>query len=738
MPKATGTAIPLLVSTVAAVALLGSLSPPPAHARDRVDKRQQARVQALGDAYRAFEAQDYRRALKLASSIDSKRLENTDYAVFVRAQSAYLLRDYRKALEGFRYLARASGSRFRLMAAWRVADCHWRLDHKKSARSVYRELVAKYADQKKSPGDLGLARFRIAEADAHDEKRKRAIAGMRAVLLLHPDHPLAERALQRLRELGGDKAARLSALDRIERAQVLTAKHRWRESVAELEHIGDDHGERTLRERDYWTATTYFKMRRRYKDASDIFLRIYKRMGSRAARALFHGARALSRADFDKEAIGWYLRVVAEYPSSPYAKEAQFLAGWLQFNLGDYRAAIPHLQEMLKRFGRSRWATDGRWFLGFSLFRLARYEEALPHFEALAKKKGRLVGGKGRYWLARTQEKLARADSARQGYLDLVARYPFSWYAHLARARLAARGVAVSPFGDLESDPAAANAKRTARAKRVPGIDRTIDESLADDPLIRRADELLAAGLTVEAGVELRRGEKSFLKRVKKRSSGLAMLMDRYRKADNFNRPWMLAVVYGSRRALNAEPKGQARVWWEHGYPQAYSGLIERWASLGQNPDYYLYAIMRKESGYNPHVLSYANAIGLLQMIPATTKRVVKHLGVEYTDDLLYDPELNIKSASWYIGRLLQKFRGQIPLGSGSFNCGPRPVMRWLDKFGELPMDEFVETVPYRATREYMKKVTETYSRYVYLYAGTVYDQPLVVARDYLKNELTY
>ncbi len=159
---------------------------------------------------------------------------------------------------------------------------------------------------------------------------------------------------------------------------------------------------------------------------------------------------------------------------------------------------------------------------------------------------------------------------------------------------------------------------------------------------------------------------------------------------------------------------------------------------MGKNPPYYLYAIMRKESGFNPHTLSYADAIGLLQMIPPTTKRVVRSLDLEYDRDLLYDPELNIKTASWYIGRLLAKFKNQIPYGAGSYNCGPRPVMRWLDKHGERPADEFVELVPYRQTRGYMKKVTETYSRYLYLYEGTVYKQPLAVDRQYIKNELTY
>lgn len=684
-------------------------------------------AERLGAAFRAFVAQDFETAYKLARKLDRKRLVNDDYALYITAQSAALIGEHTAALEHFRALARAPGSRFRAVAPWRVADCLWSLGRYRDAQRDYSRLLAA-ADKAggTADGDLGVARFRIAEAYTRLGRQADAISGMRRFLLAHPAHPLAADADARLRELGGDQAAHLDAGDRLARAQVLTAAHLWHESIAELALISDAEPAGVVRERDYWKAMTLFKMRRRYGDAGDIFLRLYRDMGGRAAMALFHGARALSRADRDSEAITWYQRVVARYPSTVWAKEAQFLSGWLEFNMGSYAAAIPHLEKMLDRYGSSKWATDARWFLAFCHFQLRQYDKALPLLTQLARDSDRLEGGKGRYWRARTLQRLERPDDAINEYRELVGRYPFSWYAHLARARLSEQGVAIGPFGDRPRDPADA-----------PAIDQTVDETLAADPLIRSADELLAAGLDVEAGVELRRGERAFIKR-HKRPAALAILMDRYRRASNFNRPWMLGVVYGGTRALDAEPKGRARVWWEHAYPRAYRELIERWRDLGKNPNHYLYSIMRKESGFDPHTLSYADAIGLLQMIPPTTRKVAKQLGIEYTNDLLYDPELNIKTGAWYIGGLLHKFKGQIPFGAGSFNSGPRPVMRWLDERGHLPIDELVELVPYRQTREYMKKVTETYSRYLYLYEGVVYDQPLVVDRDYMKNDLTY
>lgn len=676
----------------------------------------------LGKAVRAFHSGSYQRAFALAAKLQHAHLQNADYATYIAAQSAFLIGKHRAARDRFHALSKQSGSRFSAIAAWRFADCEWELGQVQSARKEYTKLIrGKLADV----GDQGLARFRIAEAYRLDRTLDQALSAYREVLLRHPAHPLASRAEARLRELGGPEAAALSAGDRIARAKRLTADHRWHAAIAELRQIGDDISTTDRRKRDFWTGVTLFKMRRRYEDAGHLLLGVYKDMGSDAAYALFHGARALSRADFDPEAIRWYQRVVAEYPKSKWAAEAQFLSGWLEFNMGHYRAAVPYLEKMLESYSRSRWATEARWFLGFSHFLLGNYETAIGSFEKLAKLNDRLKGGRGRYWLARSMQKLGREKDAVRGYRELVGAFPFSWYALLSRARLKEQKIEIGVFGD---DPRSSD--------RGTAIDQKVDERLAADPLIRAADELIAAGLPVEAGRELRRGEKAFLKR-HDRAAALAMLLQRYKRAGNYNRPWYLAVVYG-KQALLAPPKGQGRVWWQYAYPLAYDDLIEKWRHLGNCPKYYLTSIMRKESGFDPHVRSYAEALGLLQMIPPTTRRVVRELDMHYSDDLLYDPELNIKVGSWYIGRLLSKFKHQIPIGAGSFNAGPRPWMRWLKENGEHPMDEFIELVSYRQARGYAKKVTETYARYLYLYEGVVYEQPLVVDREYVVNKITY
>jgi len=689
---------------------------PPAHGKPKGPAGQ------LGAAYRAFADGEYQKALKLARGIDRARVRNADYVAYLAGQSAFLVGDLEGALRDFQSLAAAGESRFKGWAAWRVADCLWQLGRIDPARKAYASLVARDA----AGGDRALARFRMAEADARAGKTAAALRGFKDLRQQHPGHMLDAVAAVRLEELGGPRAARLEVSDRIERAVQLKLGKKWDLAIAELQQIGDDQPVAVRRQRDFWLAMTLFKMRRQYARAAGILLGLYKEMGEHASEALFHGARALSRADRDPEAIVQYQKLVSEYPRSEWAPEAQFLSGWLEFNMGRYKQALPHLEETRRRYGRSKFADEALWFIAYAHYLLGELDAALPMFASLSERGDRLEGGKGQYWHARTLQKLKREDEALREYRALVGRFPLSWYALLARARLAERGQKIDPFGD-----------RPRASDAATPVATQVDEKLAADPLIQRVDELIAAGLGGFAGEELERGEKPFLKR-HPRAAALAVLLDRYRRAGNFSRPWMLAASYGGSRAFDAPPKGPARVWWEHSLPLAYREMVEKWRPLGGSPDYYLWAIMRKESGFDPHVHSYADAIGLLQMIPPTTRRVAPALGLTYSDDFLFDPELNIRTGSWYIGKLLAKFKGQIPLGAGSFNSGPRPVMRWVDQNGDRPMDEMVELVAYTQTREYMKKVTEIYARYLYFYDKKVYEQTLVVDKGYIKDELTY
>lgn len=712
----------MLRATATAFAALLAVAPCGVQAGPR-GQRPGAGARSLGAAFDALAAGDFRRAEVAARRAARTSRYNRDYATFAAAQAAYLRGDAAAALRRFHALARDRSSRFAAIAAWRHADCLWRLGRTAEARREYERLLRRERRRKRPTADLAVARFRVAEALARAGDRRRAIDGFAAVLRLHPQHPIADRADARLRELAG--ARPLASDERIARARALAEAHLWRRAVHELDQIGDDVPEDVRYRRDLELGRTLFQMRRQYELAGRLLLAVAPHAGDDSDWAWFHGARALSRAHRDREAIAEYERFVAARPRSRWAAEAAYLAGWLRFNLGDYREAIEPLRRMQRAYPRSRWAEQALWFEAFARYLSGDWQGALPLFERLGRRDGRLDGGAGRYWHARTLQRLGRADDALAEYRALVGQWPFSWYALLARARVREAGGDIGPFGDSPRSP-----------DDAPPLADPVPAEVARDPRVRRADELIAAGLGPEAAYELRRVERALIRGYGSERA-LAALFDRYRAAGDYNRPWMLAVVRG-RRALDAPPAGPARRWWEAAYPRAYAELVDRYAPEAGLPPAYLFAIMRKESGFNPHIVSYADAIGLLQMIPPTTRRVARTLGIDYTDDLLFDPESNVRLGAWYIGRLFAMFKRQVPIAAAAYNGGPGAVKRWLRAHGDRPIDEYVELVSYSQARGYGKKVTETYARYLYLYEGQVYDQPLAVDADYLRDGPDY
>lgn len=145
-------------------------------------------------------------------------------------------------------------------------------------------------------------------------------------------------------------------------------------------------------------------------------------------------------------------------------------------------------------------------------------------------------------------------------------------------------------------------------------------------------------------------------------------------------------------------------------------------------------AVMRQESVYRQWALSATGAVGLMQVMPRTGARIAARMGdPSYSPDVLSDPSTNVRYGVWYLGVLLERFGGAWPLAVASYNGGPHNVSAWLAPFGDkIRMDDFVETMPYSETRDYVKKVTGWYMAYVALY-GAPGDQlriPLSVTKD--------
>jgi len=148
--------------------------------------------------------------------------------------------------------------------------------------------------------------------------------------------------------------------------------------------------------------------------------------------------------------------------------------------------------------------------------------------------------------------------------------------------------------------------------------------------------------------------------------------------------------------------------------PRAYEWLVVPAASrYGLDPNVLL-AVMRVESVYQKHIVSYAGAVGLMQIMPRTGQLIAHALGHDdFTPADLLDPRVNLEFAAWYLSSLIHRFDGRLPLAIAAYNGGPHNVRRWMQESADgTPVDVLLERIPFTQTHRYVRKVLVNYEAY--------------------------
>ena len=159
---------------------------------------------------------------------------------------------------------------------------------------------------------------------------------------------------------------------------------------------------------------------------------------------------------------------------------------------------------------------------------------------------------------------------------------------------------------------------------------------------------------------------------------------------------------------------------WRLAYPLAHDRMV--WATAQDNDvdPYLVLGLMRQESTYNAIAVSRVGARGAMQIMPRTGYLLADRLDDrQFHGGQLEDPLKSVSYGIQYLGLLLDRYEDAYPLAVASYNAGPFNVSSWLAGTGDaIAMDAFVEHIPFRETRDYVKKVSAGYAAYVDLYVG--------------------
>jgi len=151
-------------------------------------------------------------------------------------------------------------------------------------------------------------------------------------------------------------------------------------------------------------------------------------------------------------------------------------------------------------------------------------------------------------------------------------------------------------------------------------------------------------------------------------------------------------------------------------FPVAYWDLIRKYAGANNLDPYLVAALVAQESTFVPDVKSYANAYGLMQLLPSTARMTAQKLKLRYTTRVLTDPELNIRLGTQNFADALKQY-GEPFLALASYNAGDRAVRRWIQERPGLEREEFIDDIPYPETQNYVKRILGTADDYRRLYS---------------------
>ncbi|MFZ5605733.1 MAG: transglycosylase SLT domain-containing protein [Pseudomonadota bacterium] len=141
-------------------------------------------------------------------------------------------------------------------------------------------------------------------------------------------------------------------------------------------------------------------------------------------------------------------------------------------------------------------------------------------------------------------------------------------------------------------------------------------------------------------------------------------------------------------------------------FPLHHAERIRRESARNGLDPAWVAAEIRAESVFDPRARSRADARGLMQLLPATGATIAISLGMPWNGgEDLYDPDTNITLGSAYLRQLLDRYDGQAYLAIAAYNAGPAPLARWRAQRPALDPDVWIETIPYRETRDYVMRV---------------------------------
>jgi soluble lytic murein transglycosylase len=449
-------------------------------------------------------------------------------------------------------------------------------------------------------------------------------------------------------------------------------------------------------------------------DARQVLTAMGAQTGDAEAQRLYLLSET-ARSSSDEAAVQRTLNDLRQFgPSSPWLDQALLSAGNMYLLKHDYDHAIDYYRELQQRFPTGGHASYAHWKASWLSFRQGRIDEARQGFEqqiSLYPDSAEIPAAL--YWRARLAEEEGNAVMARAFYQKLSDRYRNYYYAELGRRRLP--GLQAGDNAPAQEAALKEELGHYALLDRVPALTSTGKIVAADPPdddlRVERARLLSNGGLADLAVRELQAAAAS------EGGTWAPPEMARvYQDLGRYDRGIQI-MKRSTPNYFAVDIPDLPRSYWEALFPKAYWTDLRKYSVLNGLDPYLVASLIRQESEFNTLALSHANAVGLMQLLPVTGKAVAKRVKLKgYSAPQLYTPAVNLELGTRYFKELADKYNGQFEYALAAYNAGTDRVGDWLGQGRYRDPQEFVESIPFTETREYVQAILRNASVYRQLY----------------------
>ena len=503
---------------------------------------------------------------------------------------------------------------------------------------------------------------------------------------------VAENAAGKLKMLVGDhKSLKLTVNDRLNCGLVHYYQGNWQSAVNEFTPLTNS-SDLKLKGRALYHLGLANQGRKWYNTATKNYNSVVV-LGSKTeylTRTHYQIAQCYRSKGSLITAVNHLESFVKAYPWSELVDNALYDIAQIHEQRNKTELALKTYSRLIEVEPGSQYADWAAWRIGWQRFDEKQYEESYKAFEGLKENfPGNRYAMGAHFWMAKIRERQNKPELAQEIYTEVAkSRY---WY-YSARAK-AIRGITTS-----ELEPKAVQDAKLPQQEACPDNIST----------------LMKLRLYEDAVYQLSHYIDKTPKAAKECYHALIKCYENLSRYDKARDVVDKALVSPSFANQTSDELAKLR---KQLYPLHYEQLVEKYAKQHDVDSALIYAMILEESRYHADAISWAGAIGLMQIMPATGRELARKLKIpQFRTSMLKIPEVNIRMGIKYIEELNSMFDSNVMLVSGAYNGGPGRMSRWLETKNIKDIDEFVEKITIRETRLHIKKVINSYDNYVEIY----------------------